>query len=191
MILTFIIDPPTLLLFGGIFARLNTTRLSGNADLIASRWFFRGIVFTTVFVGAALWSYARSPDWMWMYFTEKGRLSLLDILYLLIFLYYIPYVLGYILGIWAEQKKKNLSLLVIGVAAFFNVYIIAATFSRYRVVGTVEEFRTGTAASLFGPNPVSLPMNMASIALVLLGVYYIVRFVQERRAESRGLTAGS
>lgn len=185
MIPTFIIDSPTLLLFGGIFARLNTENVRGKADLLTSRWFVRGLFFSTVFVVAALWSYARAPDWMWMYYVDSGSLSALDIVYILVFLYYIPYCLGYILGIWAEHWRKNLSLAVIGAAVLLNVYIIAVTFSRYSVVGSLEEYRAGTAAFLFGPNPVSLPMNAGAAVMVLMGVYYIFCFVKERKTVSQ------
>ncbi|MDD5224705.1 MAG: hypothetical protein PHE84_12020 [bacterium] len=181
MIPTFIIDSPTMMLFGAIFARLNTQKLSGGGELLKSTWFFRGLILCALFTATAIWSYLRAPDWMWMYFLEDSHTSVPGLIYIVVVLYFFPYCLGYIWGIWAEQKRKNLSLLVIGAAVALNVYIMFATFSRYQVVGTLEEFRAGKAALLSGPNPVTLPMNLGAAAMVIFGIYCIVRFIKENR----------
>ena len=116
-------------------------------------------------------SVLRFPHWMWMYFPENSRTGLVPLIYLFLFLYYFPYLLGFYLGKLFALKGKiqwlGFALFLLG----WEGWLVWKLFDRYSVVGTREEFLNGTAISLFSPqNPVGTAMN-ASIGAML--VYYL------------------
>lgn len=160
-----------MLLFGALFAFL-TRWEEGVFSVFSSRAFWKGVVFTTLFNAAVLYAAIVYPDWMWMYFLDESRLGFWPLLYLFLFLYYLPYILGFYLGALAIRR---------GVAAwiFFSLFclvwegwLVITLFDRYSVVGTREEFLAGTALSLFSPeNRMGMVLN-GTVAVMV--VYYLV-----------------
>jgi hypothetical protein len=182
VIKTFIIDAPTLLLIGFIFSWLNREELNG-AEMLRSKMFTRGIILCTIFIIAALWSYVLSPDWMWMYYPTNAETPLLGIVYILVFMYYIHFAFGYILGIWLERKKKHLSWAGAAVALVLNIIIMVLTYERYAVVGTYEQFHNGTAIPLTDPsNAVALPMNIAPVVMIIFAIAILIPWWKEGKA---------
>jgi hypothetical protein len=181
---TFIIDAPTILLFGIIFAKLNRQDVNG-AEMLKTKMFTRGLVLTTLFIGAALWAYTDSPDWMWMYYPPDANTPVLGILYVLVFMYYVHFVFGYIIGIWLERKKKHLAFAAVAVALVLNAIIMALTFERYLNVGTYAEFHAvpKTTMPLADPhNPVALSMNLGGAVVAIYAVYCLVMWWREGKA---------
>lgn len=178
MVPTFLIDVPVLILFGVLFS-LFTRKEGGEVSVFSSRYFWHGLVFATIFNGAVVYAIIKYPDWMWMYYLEDSSNSPLELIYIFIFLYYFPYILGFYLGRLLVFKGKRLWLLLAGFLLAWEGWIVFHLFDRYSVVGTREEFLSGTAVSLFSPeNPVGMAMN---VSVGLMVVYYLVVWWLYRR----------
>lgn len=182
VIKTFLIDIPVIMLFGALFS-LFTRNEGGRLSVFSSRYFWHGLVFTTIFNGAVIYAIIKFPDWMWMYFLEDSTNSLIELIYIFIFLYYIPYILGFYLGHLLIVKSKawwlGLSLFLLG----WEAWVVLHLFDRYSVVGTREQFLNGTAVSLFSPeNPVGLAMNL-SVGLMVVYFIGVWWFYRKRKKE--------
>ncbi len=168
---TFLIDLPVLMLFGVLFA-IFTKSEGGNLMVFKSPYFWHGVLFSTIFNVAVVYAIVYYPDWMWMYFLEQSRNSLVELVYLFIFLYYLPYVLGFYLGRMALIKGLKWWLGALLFFAGWEVWLVAHLFDRYSVIGSRNDFFEGKALSLFGPeNPIGPVMNSS---LGVLAVYFIV-----------------
>lgn len=175
MIKTFLIDFPDLALFGAVFALLEKGR---------KEWFFKesgfkwGLFFSTVFIISVIISYIVAPDWMWMYFPEKSKINLLDFIYILIFMYYMPYIAGYAIAKYLKDVDFKLAIASAVFYLLWAIYIVARLFDRYYHVGTREEYLNGTApilpSSTVGTyfNFVFLPLLVVAFAISL----YFIRF---------------
>ena len=117
-----------------------------------------------------------------MYFVENARNTPLEIAYIFLFLYYLPYAFGFYLGNDAIRFSKITWGLILLFLAATEAYLIQHLFNRYSVIGTRAEFLSGTAISLFSPaNPIGLVMNGSVAAMV---VYFLgVLFFKLRRAQ--------
>lgn len=174
MIETFLIDLPVFTLFGSIYALLQ--RKEGVSPL-KEKGLWYGLVFSTVFLISVILSYAIAPDWMWMYFPENPRINLLDWIYLILFLYYLPFAGGYLLT--RELRKRNFiagsSVAILSLLA--EVFIVLRLWDRYTHVGTREEFLSGTAALLW-KSPVNTVFNFTIPVMVII---FIASFILLRR----------
>lgn len=158
------------MLFGVLFA-LFTRNEGGRRSVFSSPYFWHGIIFSTIFNGAVIYAIVRFPDWMWMYFLEDSTNSLIELVYIFIFLYYVPYILGFYLGRLLVLKGKRWWLLLALFLLGWEAWIVLHLLDRYSVVGTRQQFLDGTAVSLFSPeNPVGTAMNM-SVGLMV--IYYL------------------
>ncbi len=180
---TFLLDLPVMILFGALFAYFGDLRKP--SALFYNVYFWHGLVFTTIFNVAVVYSALTYPDWMWMYFLEStdAQNSLSELLYLFLFLYYLQYVFGFMLG----QELKKLSTMLwgifVGLQILAEAWLIVHFFDRYRVIGTRDEFLAGSAVSLFGPdNPISLVMNGSVVVMIL---YFIVVASRFKKRKSR------
>lgn len=147
-----------MLLFGCVFALFSREPL--GRFVFVDAYFWHGLIFVSIFNIVVIVSALRFPHWMWMYFLDKPKHTPLELVYIFLFLYYLPYALGYYLG----RDLKRLSL----IWGYFFILFMAATeawliwqlFDRYSVIGTWQEFQAGQAVSLFGSqNPLKNLMN--------------------------------
>jgi hypothetical protein len=170
-----------MLLFGALFS-LFSRPLSGKS-IFADIYLWHGLIFTTIFNSAVIYAALYYPDWMWMYFLEDATNTPAELVYLFVFLYYMPYLLGFYLG--RDFKRISLSatyffILALGLT---EAWIIRLLFDRYSVIGTNSEFQMGQAVSLFGPdNPIGLIMN-ASVGVMC--VYFILVLFLFRHQRNR------
>ena len=111
--------------------------------------FLHGIVYTTIFSSSALICYLVAPDWMWMYFIPDGTTPSPILIYVFIFLYYVPYIAGFFIGVHLRQSIPRAWMLGIGISFAFMVLITWALWERYTVVGTTAEFLSGSGKHLF------------------------------------------
>lgn len=174
------------MLFGALFS-LFAKRERGDLLVFSSPWFWHGVVFSSLFNAAVLYAALKFPDWMWMYFLEDSRTGPVTLVYLFLFLYYFPYVLGFYLGRIFILKGKLPWLCFVLFLLGWEGWLIGRLFDRYSVVGTREEFFNGTAVSLFSPqNPVGLAMNLAVCAMV---IYYLLVWWTFRKKRRRYMDA--
>lgn len=177
---TFLIDIPVMILFGALFAVFETSAF--NKLVLLSRYFWHGLVFTTIFNVAVFYAIATYPDWMWMYFLEDSGNTTGELIYIFVFLYYLPYVLGFYLGIECKKRAISLWASFIAVMAASEIWVIWHLFDRYSVVGTREQFMNGTATSLFSPqNPIGAVTNGSVVFMVL---YFVFVLFRHRRARN-------
>lgn len=114
-----------------------------------------------------------------MYFVEDSQNSVLELIYIFIFLYYLPYALGFYLGYDIKNRSKSLwaSFAVFLIAA--EIWVVCHLFDRYLVVGTREAYLNKTAISLFDPaNPLGPVMN-GSVGVMI--IYFFLVFFRWRR----------
>lgn len=167
-----------MLLFGALFSLFERPRF--ERPVFFSRFFWHGLVFTTFFNVAVFYAILKFPDWMWMYFVEDSQNSVLELIYIFVFLYYLPYALGFYLGYDIKNRSK---MLWTGFAVFLiasEAWIVFHLFDRYSVVGTREAYFNKTAVSLFDPaNPLGPVMN-GSVAIMI--VYFFLVLFRWRRA---------
>lgn len=160
-----------MMFFGALFA-LFTRKESVRGSVFSSAYFWHGLIFTTLFNAAVFYAALQFPDWMWMYFLEDSRNSPVELIYLFLFLYYLPYILGFYLGHLLVLKSRGLWLLFALFLLGWEGWLIVRLFDRYSVVGTRQDYLNGTAISLFSPqNPIGIVMNLA-VGLMIL--YYLV-----------------
>jgi hypothetical protein len=173
---TYLIDLPVMILFGLLFSILEERDYRDS--IFKSAYFWHGVVLSTIFNAAVVYAAIYYPDWMWMYYVSES-LSLEAYVYLFFFLYYLPYVLGFALGVEALRASRALwgfwALLMVAA----EVWLVLTLWDRYSVVGTAEQFASGTAVSLFDPNnPLSLVMN---ISMLVMGAYYAFLLFRRRK----------
>ncbi len=170
MINTFLIDIPTMMLFGFLFTRFKEA--SGDSSVFKSRYFWHSLIFATLFNVAVVYAIIKYPDWMWMYYVENSHNTLPELIFIFIFLYYAPVVLGFYIG--HDLAKRGLVSWLLGLVFLIasEAWIISHLFDRYSHIGTNAEFQNGTALSLFSPqNPIGPVMN-GSVGLMV--VYYLL-----------------
>jgi len=171
-----------MLLFGALFSLFE--RPTFGRPVFFSRYFWHGLVFTTFFNFSVFYAILKFPDWMWMYFVEDSQNSVLELIYIFVFLYYLPYALGFYLGYDIKNRSK---VLWAGFAVFLiaaEVWIVLHLFDRYSVVGTREAYLNKTAVSLFDPaNPLGPVMN-GSVGIMILYFFLVLFRWRRTRSES-------
>jgi hypothetical protein len=166
-----------MILFGALFAVFSKNDRQGA--VFSDGYFWHGIVFTTIFNVPVVYAVFKYPDWMWMYFLENSHNTPLELIYIFLFLYYLPYVLGFTLGRDLKHFSVPLWFLFLLSQIGTEVWLIGRLFARYSVIGTREEFLSGQAVALFGPdNPIALVMN-SSVA-VMIAYFLLVVFFYRR-----------
>lgn len=181
MISTFLIDLPVLIFFGVLFAIFDRSE-RGNLIVFRSSYFWHGFLFSTIFNVAVVYAIIRFPDWMWMYFVEQSRNNFWELIYLFVFLYYLPYILGFYLGRVVLLKGLKWWGITLLFFAGWEVWLIAHLFDRYSVIGTRTDFLEGKGVSLFSPaNPIGPVMNLS---LGAMAVYFIVLVVHSKKRKS-------
>jgi len=167
---TFLIDFPVLAVFGVLFSFF-TKKEAGEGSPFRSPYFWHGILFSTIFCGIVFYSYLKFPDWMWMYYVSGIKLSTLELIYLFLFLYYVPYIAGFVLGRSLIRKDLLFGWLLLGFLVVWEIWIVTHLWGRYSVVGTEADYLNGTAIPAFSStNPLNLQTN---IALGMMVFYFL------------------
>lgn len=161
-----------MILFGLLFAFFENPLREGT--IFSSRWFWHGLLFTTIFNGAVLYAAIFFPDWMWMYFTEESRNSASELICIFTFLYYLPFLGGFYLGLDLKKLSSFIWFLAVLVCVVTEVWLILHLFDRYSVVGTREQYYQGTAISLFDPKQAMAPVMNGSLAVMALHFIWAV-----------------
>ena len=181
---TFLIDLPIMLLFGALFALFTSKEVPGGS-IFSSRYFWHGLVFTTLFNAVVFYSALKFPDWMWMYFLENSRMGGVTLAYLFLFLYYIPYAAGFYLGRDAVRRGFFFWLVLALLFVVAEIWLVWKLFDRYSVIGTRTEYLEGKGISLFSPeNPIGLYMN-GTVGLMI--IYYLWVAWHYRRSQKKSL----
>ncbi len=182
--LTFVIDTPTLMMFGlGMALMLRGHELGSpfGKRVTACALAFNligGIVIPSLF-------YLKAPDWMWMYFVDDSQLPGWLGWYVLLN-YWFPFLAAYFLGAYLWRHGRNAVIGAFVVAAISQVVIIAMTFDRYFHVGTTAQYLAGEAVPL-PKSHLSLALNLGAVAWAVLGVS---TFLYLRKEHRKATTAG-
>lgn len=178
---TFLIDLPVLILFGGLFA-LFAKR--SESSVFKNKYFWHGLVFTTIFNAAVLFAAIEYPDWMWMYFIESSQNTWTELTYLFIFLYYLPYIFGFVFTLELKKLGSLWVVLFLAICALSEVWIVMHLFDRYSQVGTYDQFHAGQALSLFEPvHSLSAVMNIAVGIMILDFIFVLLLYRKELKHE--------
>ncbi|MBF0105513.1 MAG: hypothetical protein HQM16_09330 [Deltaproteobacteria bacterium] len=178
---TFLIDLPVMILFGALFS-LFTDHKNRPVFFLRDPYFWHGVVFTSLFNAAVIYAIINFPDWMWMYFLEDSSNTLPELIYLFIFMYYLPYTLGFYLGRDLKQRSVPTCFALILAMALAEVWLVLHLFDRYAVIGTRAQFLSGTAVSLLGPdNPIGMVMNTCVGLMVLYFIVVVILFKKNKK----------
>ena len=164
MVPTFIIDWPILILIGLAFSY--GVRGEHSGSLVFSRAWISGKLIVTAFVGIVYYSYLLAPDWMWMYFVPADSLPAWMVFYGLI-LYYFAYASGFFVGREIAKLSKLLPIVYILLMLAAEGAIIYALRDRYLVVGSLAEFKAGTAVPLAESSVGGLPSVLSALLIPL------------------------
>ncbi|MBI2346881.1 MAG: hypothetical protein HYV03_08435, partial [Deltaproteobacteria bacterium] len=169
MILTFIIDPPFLLLLGYVFAL--AIPLASTRTLTRTRAFLAGLCTLIVFCIAVVLSFWWYPDWMAMYFATLSDDSVgargLVLLLALIF-YYLLYCSGFLWGTRVRAQTGRRAWWGVALLGAASALIVVPFFDRYYAVGTTADFLTGSGLPL-PHSPLALVYNLALPLMLLVG----------------------
>lgn len=186
MIPTFLIDIPVLILFGVLFAPFASKDARG-LSIFSMPSFWHGLLFTTFFNAAVFYAILRYPDWMTMYFTVQSHpYSVIELIYIFLFFYYVPYFFGFYLGDVVLTKGRGLWIALILFLAVSEVWIVAHLFDRYSVIGINQDYINKTGISLLSPkNPIGPVMNgsVGLMVLYYLGLLWVYRKKTRRYAD--------
>ncbi len=184
---TFIIDAPVMLAFGFAFSWFYE-RAEGKG-LFASRAFIHGMIFASTFNLSVVFSYLVAPDWMWMYYPFSSETSVPGLVYIFIFLYYVPFILGYMLG--ARWRERRPWAWIPGLAAslVMEAIIVGVLFDRYFHVGTTAEYHVDPAAMMTladfpGYNRLGVIMNTFFAALFVYFVFLVWIFKLRKKKQA-------
>jgi len=157
--------------------------LGRRSDNALRNWWWRGLIAVTVFLGTALLAYAKGPDWMWMYFLEPPDLSLFDLAFLSVMVYYVPYGAGFALSRRLDrQMGRSGGFLALACSLILNIYVLARLFDRYAHVGTRADYLAGRAAFITGDHPLKGTLNLGGATLAITAVVLIALAFRESRA---------
>lgn len=169
---TFVVDWPVLALIGLGFAAA-----APRARWWASRAFVAGAVAAIAFTAVALLGYAVAPDWMWMYFLRSSDVAWA--VPLVLALYPCTYAAAFAAGVALKDAGGAAFAGALAVAAAAELFVVALTWDRYRLVGTRREWLDGDAHALLTASPdgpvialaVAAPALAAVVALAALTAY--------------------
>lgn len=148
MILTLLIDPPFVLFLGVLFAC--ALSLTSRVRIRHSRALWGGLALLTIFNIAVAFSYWHYPDWMWMYLFASAQWSSwiqIGALVCIIAAYYLLFLLGFYWGIRSRVRFGRawpIGLIFLALCGL----VILVTFDQYYHVGSLAEYRAGTALPL-------------------------------------------
>ena len=177
MIETFIIDWPVLILIGVVFGAF-----APEAEWWKSRAFIAGLVTAVVFTATAVVSYFVEPDWMWMYFLDPDDVAWV------VRLIPVGYILTFVLGFAATLTFRAMGAFFVwgaGIsAAITEVVVVAATWDRYRLVGSRSEWARGAANELFTASPSGSVKTIGLLGPVFIAVLVVALIMVRRGARS-------
>lgn len=103
-----------------------------------------------------------------MYFIEGIELGVVGLIYIFIFLYYVPYIAGFVLGRCLARRSLLLGWVLFLFFVGWEVWIVHYLFDRYSVIGTKSDYLNGTAISMFSPeNPIGLISNVTVGVMII------------------------
>ena len=109
-----------------------------------------------------------------MYFTDESRNSVSELLCLFCFLYYLPFLCGFYLGIDLNKISGFIWFLAVLFCVACEAWLILHLYDRYSVLGTREQYYQGTAISLFDPHHAMAPVMNGSLVLMALHFVWVV-----------------
>jgi len=121
---------------------------------------------------------------MWMYFRPHAEPSSLELIYIFVFLYYLPYILGFYLGVVAAQKSMTYYFVMGALLLSSEIWIIYQLFDRYHFVGCMEDWQNGTAPSIFRPNPLTWALNGSMV--LMIAYYAFVWWLFKKESKQKG-----
>jgi hypothetical protein len=169
-----------MLLFGALFALFSDALRQHS--VLTDPYLWHALIFASIFNIAVFYALHLFPDWMWMYFRDDSSNTRHELIYLFVFLYYLPVIFGYYLGRDLKRVSLFFWFLFILFLALAEAWLIWHLYDRYSVIGTNQEFASGTAISLFGPqNPMSTVMNGSIGGMVVYFIFVIVLYKKRPR----------
>lgn len=175
-IATFIIDWPVLVLIGVIFGAF-----APRAAWWRSRAFAFGLGSALLFTLVAMISYAVAPDWMWMYFLDPSTVVWATALMPLGYLF--TFVLGFAAAVAIAELGASYLVAAGAAAVAAEVVVVAATWDRYRLVATADEWRRGAGHELVGyPTGPARLIALMGAGFVVVLVAAVALLWKERRA---------
>ncbi len=139
---TFLIDPPSVVLAGLVFACFELIGRDGR-PVRTGAVFGPGLLLCSGIFATALASYYVAPDWMFMYYLEQRPEGFFAFAFIGLGIYYIPFLAGLFAGRALRLRSPLLLMLTMVFFVFVQAGVIAATWQRYRVVGPLADWRAG------------------------------------------------
>lgn len=169
-----------MLLFGTVFS-LFSGRAS-HRSILTDPYFWHGLFFISIFNAAVLYAAVNYPDWMWMYFIKNAKNTNPELIYIFVFLYYFPFVLGFFLGYDLKRISNALCYLFIIAMLGTEAWLMSLLFDRYSVIGTLAEFHSGQAVSLFSTkNPLYYVLNGSIFLMIIYFVLVLYLYRKQNR----------
>lgn len=168
MLLTFLVDPPVLVLLGILFA--SALPWHSRRPIYRTRAFAAGLLTVGIFNLAAGLSFWIAPDWMWMYVfspSQWSRAWQTFNLVLALLAYGLLFLLGFHWGLRRRATRHGLWGPII-VCLLLNGAILLPVWAPYFHVGTATEYASGLALPL-PASPVAPIYNIATPLLVIGG----------------------
>ncbi len=172
---TLIIDPPSMLMAGGITALISMKLISRGG--LPELWHAAKIamVFAGLFALSVAWPFFFRSDWMFCYLLDATKLPLAP-LYVVFLLVCVGMALVGTLGVGLllHLGKKGLAwAATVGCAAGWGLSTLA-TADQYGKVGTTAQYLAGTAPKLPDDSNMFVAVNVITGVLVVGGVVLIV-----------------
>jgi hypothetical protein len=174
---TFIIDWPVLMFIGILFGAF-----APRQRWWKSRAFLAGTATALAFTAVAFISYLVAPDWMWMYLFEPSEaawsLPGIAIGYLFTF------ALAFAGAVALAEIGRHAVVAAAVTALVGEIGIVAITWDRYHLVGTRNEWLSGSASELFSTSPAgdAKTIGLLGPLFLIVAVVSLVLTIRGRRA---------
>ncbi len=133
---------------------------------------------TGAFTAAALLSYMFAPDWMWMYLVDPQDVH--AVVKLIPIAYVATFVAAFAAAARLRRDARAPLLAAAGACIAVELGLVAATWDRYRKVGTRDQWQRGEAADLFALKPQGLAKKISALAPLVAGSFALGLYVARR-----------
>ncbi len=181
MIKTFLTDFPICIFIGLLFS-LYRNNIERDDPFYRFASFWWGLIAMAIYSALVINSYSQWPEWMWMYYIEPIKIELAGWVYILFLAYFIPYVVGYILGTHGRRNSWFVLFNSFVVILFIEVYALHSFWDRYSYLMT-----EGQKVSIF---EVQAWVQNISIGIGSLFLFCLISGLVARRRYIRALESG-